>query len=242
MKTEIFEHYSNILDNLISVYDFAKYYFQNPFTLDNGIREGNLKIVSGSSRGCIIDTSYDWVVKYDLEGCGVNTCEKEEHIYEAAMRNSVEKFFVEAIYLGTYCRSFEYFEEKSFEHVYCHVESFMADDFMEEVGEKEEEGEKKKVISIELPLYAYRRANAFFPESILDVGKVRKKLGVSPLTEKHIVVGHEFSKAYTEEEYKKLVAFLEKEGINDLHCGNVGMINGKPVLIDYCGYEEDYSW
>lgn len=236
MKTEIFSHYSNVLDNLIDKYNFAKYYFQEPFFLENSLFEDGLTICSGVTRGCIIDNNYDWVIKYDLWSCGVYTCEKEVNIYRAAMREGVEKFFVEPIYLGTYCRSFEFFNVQSFCDNYEWVNSFNEEIFLKEV----EEMVSLHLITIELPLYAYRRALPFCPMEILDAGKVRRELGVSSLTEKDIAVGAEFARVYQMNEYNKLVSFLEEEGVNDLHSANVGTIAGKPVLIDYCGGEEDY--
>ena len=42
---------------------------------------------------------------------------------------------------------------------------------------------------------------------------------------------------YGEEVVKKLFNFIEKEGIDDLHWGNVGIRkDGSPVLLDYSGF------
>lgn len=40
----------------------------------------------------------------------------------------------------------------------------------------------------------------------------------------------------------KLARFIQTNRINDLHRGNIGFINDRPVLIDFCGYhwENDY--
>lgn len=237
MKAEIFAHYSRILDNLIDRYDFAKYYFQNPFSFMQEIHEDGFKICCGATRGCIIENGYDWVVKYDLGDCGLNTCKKEVQIYEDAKDWGVENCFAEAIYLGTYRRTIDFYDAWDFDNEYYEdVSSFKSEDFEKEVNEMDE----PHPIVIEVPLYGYPRANPFYPEGILDVGKVRRELGASPLTERNIVVGYEFAKAYDADEYELLVSFLEQEGVNDLHCNNVGTIAGKPVLIDYCGYEEDY--
>lgn len=239
MKAEIFSHYSYILDGLIIRHDFAKYYFQSPFSLDYCFKEEEIdvKIACGATRGCLIDEAYNWVVKFDLGECGVNTCKKENNIYEAAMRDGVEKFFAEPIYLGTYCREINFFDAYDFDsYEYENVCDWEDDDFIDTVSRMDE----PHLITIELPLYAYPRANSFSPNGILNVGKARRELGMSPLTERNIVVGYEFARAYGADEYAKLVEFLKKEGVNDLHSGNVGTIAGKPILIDYCGYEEDY--
>lgn len=44
---------------------------------------------------------------------------------------------------------------------------------------------------------------------------------------------------YGLDEYKKLLAFIENWGINDLHGGNIGYRkNGAPVIFDYSGWNE----
>lgn len=42
----------------------------------------------------------------------------------------------------------------------------------------------------------------------------------------------------------KLARFIQTNRINDLHRGNIGFINDRPVLIDFCGYhwENDYYY
>lgn len=45
-----------------------------------------------------------------------------------------------------------------------------------------------------------------------------------------------FSNYYTDSEVEDLVAFIDDNGINDIHGLNVGYIGGFPVLIDYSGY------
>lgn len=47
----------------------------------------------------------------------------------------------------------------------------------------------------------------------------------------------EFLANYGYDEYAKLVKFIEDEYITDLHSGNIGYKDGKPVLVDYCGFE-----
>lgn len=48
--------------------------------------------------------------------------------------------------------------------------------------------------------------------------------------------------AYGEEAWMKLLNFIDKYDIHDLHSGNYGWdaITGKPIIFDYSGYNEDY--
>lgn len=36
---------------------------------------------------------------------------------------------------------------------------------------------------------------------------------------------------------KQLCDFIQKYRINDLHRGNIGFYNSKPIILDFCGYE-----
>lgn len=38
---------------------------------------------------------------------------------------------------------------------------------------------------------------------------------------------------------KKLCTFIQENRINDLHASNIGFCNYKPILLDFCGYEND---
>lgn len=49
----------------------------------------------------------------------------------------------------------------------------------------------------------------------------------------------EFVRYYGAKKYFDFVKFIKEEGINDLHGGNVGYINDRPVIFDYGGYYED---
>jgi hypothetical protein len=48
----------------------------------------------------------------------------------------------------------------------------------------------------------------------------------------------DFIAAHGEEEFMRLSAFLESYGIRDLHDGNLGYIDGFPVLVDYSNFDE----
>lgn len=48
----------------------------------------------------------------------------------------------------------------------------------------------------------------------------------------------DFLNCYGEEAYKKLHDFLADFHIWDMHSGNLGYYNGKPVIVDYGGYHE----
>ena len=47
----------------------------------------------------------------------------------------------------------------------------------------------------------------------------------------------DFINYYGEETFDRLINFLESELVGDLHEGNIGYIDGRPVLVDYSGFE-----
>lgn len=44
-------------------------------------------------------------------------------------------------------------------------------------------------------------------------------------------------KYYGKELFDKLLSFIEDTGIEDLHGNNLGYINGKPVVVDFAGFQ-----
>ena len=47
----------------------------------------------------------------------------------------------------------------------------------------------------------------------------------------------DFIDCYGEEELECLMQFIDENNINDLHRGNIGYKNGKPIIFDFSGYE-----
>ena len=55
------------------------------------------------------------------------------------------------------------------------------------------------------------------------------------LVENYVGVANTFYETYGEEKYNELSRFLSKMKIDDVHSGNIGMIDKSLVLIDYAG-------
>lgn len=50
-----------------------------------------------------------------------------------------------------------------------------------------------------------------------------------------LILAYEY---YGEEKFVEFMKFLYDQNINDLHDGNLGMINGRPVILDYSGFND----
>lgn len=245
---EVFAHYITILDNLIDDYNFFRFYFQSPYSLDENIvgeyeegylKEENIDIRFGASRGCIIDYNFPYVVKFDLDG-EQGACENEVKTYETAKLAGFERYLCEPIYLGDYIRTFEFYP---YTEIVCNnvfFNNFNENDFTEELYYAMDEGLNTKTITICIPLYAYPRAEKYSAKidySHEVKNEVRKSH--SPLAERSSTIGCAFIDEYGLMAFKEFSDFLEEHKVNDLHSGNIMSLNGHLIITDFSGYNFD---
>ena len=248
--TMIFNHYKNILDELLSESNFFKYYFQAPTSLEEDIYwedweeechtlfDNSISIRFGATRGCFIDDTYDYVVKFDLDEAQENgSCSDEILIYDAAAQNGLEKFFAQPIYLGTYTKKIKFYTYSDLYDYFECPEFFDETFFCKKLQSMiEEYNMEKEEITISIPLYAYPRAERynFGHHSDEEVSSFRATHSdVSPLLERSTSVGIAFVKEYGEEVFEKLSEFLLDHKVNDLHSGNVMSYQNHLILTDY---------
>lgn len=247
--TMIFNHFKNILDELIEESSFFAHYFQNPVSLGEDIiwedweecrtlYENNTSLCFGATRGCMVDDSYDYVVKFDLDESENGSCVEEVDIYDAAAQNGLERFFAKPIYLGTYTKTFKFFPWDS-----SLPFDFFDETYFEEKLQKmiDEHRIERKEITISIPLYAYPKAERHeFHVYEEDQDETYRSVSHSnsPLVEREAGIGYAFVKQYGEEVFDALTEFLDKHEINDLHTGNVMEIDGELIFTDYCGYHD----
>ena len=77
------------------------------------------------------------------------------------------------------------------------------------------------------------RISSYVQEYYPDIGE---KYDISPLGVDECVVYELLKRVLGEEKYLLICTFLEEEGVNDIHGGNIGFKNGELVLVDYSGY------
>lgn len=244
-----FQHFNSILDQLIEDNSYFAFYFQSPFSIEDegSLSYGynaprNISMYCGATRGVIADADWDEVVKFELDGYEdeVSPCAAEVSIYEAAVAANLSKCFVKPRYLGTYVKTIKAYPASL---IYEHDDEDACYDMSEssfcrmvnEMGLSEED---MREVTIKLPLYAYEKANNVgwtCDEYEDEEGEIAKSYD-SPLMERAEEVAASFVHEYGEVVYAELSSFLNEWCVNDLHCGNVGWINGRLVLIDYAGY------
>lgn len=246
--TMIFNHFKNILDELIEESSFFAHYFQHPVSLSEDVFQeeecralfdNSTSIRFGVTRGCFIDDTYDYVVKFELLGAQESgSCSDEVLIYDAAAQNGLEKFFAQPIYLGTYTKTFKFFPWNSSLPFDIFDETYFEKKLQEMIDENKIEREE---ITISIPLYAYPKAERHeFRINEEDQDETYRSVSHSnsPLVEREAGVGYAFVKQYGEEVFDALTEFLNEHEINDLHAGNVMEIDGELIFTDYCGYHE----
>lgn len=237
-KKLVFEYYSRLLDKLIDEHDYFKYYFQDPTTQYFGrFREKGLRIRCGIFRGCLISENCDYVVKFPLSETGQECCEREENIYDDALADGLDNFFVEPVYIGLYKKEITYYAS-------CEIDEYYSDcDYDEEYYEECLDTFKTDLeqyrTTIRIPLFAYPKAMPFsrdYEEAPEDVKKyVSSSSSVLRNEGSSDEVACAFVADYGVEKFEELSLFLQQEEVDDLHRNNVGILNGKTVIIDYAG-------
>ena len=234
--------YTKIIDNLIDSSDYWKLYFQAPISLQEEYYEDECIISCGVSRCGIIDRDEknEWIVKIDIEGDArsESLCARELQFYHSAVQAGIKDCFCEAQFLGYYERDLLFYEAQELENL------IYESDLKQFQKELEEESKNLPLCKIHicLPLYGYHKAECEI--NIFDIKPSNKERDfvcehASPLSDRNLNIGFYFLKDWGADMYARLSEFMEDNGINDIHRGNVGIIGGKIVLIDYAGYHED---
>lgn len=247
---KIFNHFSDILDEMIDEFDFFKAYFQNPISLEEDVgyeeetsffRKNNLTIHFGATRGCLIDKNYDYVIKFDLDECEHGSCDDEVNIYQEAKNENLEQYLLEPLFLGIYTKKIRYY---NYTDILDKLDmSYFSETFSEDVNSHLEAGDYvKEEIVIRIPLYAYPRAERYnfkrVDKSSYEISNFITSHPFSPLVTSNPSVGLELVAFYGEEEFNRLSAFFKKRNIDDFHAGNLMLRNNKLYFSDYCGFTE----
>lgn len=230
-KEKIFHHYSQLLDEILDNSEYYKLYFQSCYTFDDDeLIYDNLTLSTGISRACLIDNNYNYVVKIPLASCH-DECDREIYLYGEAIDNNVEQFFARPEFLGFYTKVICAYDIKEVEEYFLWKNQ---EEFWNLFGEIKSTLKKQRII-IELPLYAYPRAEAYKFNHYSLCDEIKARSIQSPLKGHNLAIAASFIGEYGEEQYQKLTSFLYDYDIDDIHLGNVGSINNHICLIDYAG-------
>ena len=227
---DIFQHYSTLLDKVLQGNStYWKTWLQAPFSISRTYMGKSVYVSCGVDRAAIVDMDCDWIVKFGLES--TDQCDSELQLYDRAKHEGMAKYLCECRYVGTYERTIQFWN-------YVVADNFIWED--KDEFEKRFRAIKNGLgprmnIQIELPLYAYKRAT----KADFNFGLSKEELEfcdsyhTSPLTHCYKEVAIRFKNTYGIEEFEKFSECCNNYGINDLHIGNVGMVDGRFVVIDW---------
>ena len=229
---KIFNHFSGILNDLIDSSAFYKIYFQSPYTTEDDIEiNSNISLHTGIARACLVDKSYDYVVKLNFDG--IYDCQRECEIYEEYY--GVEEVFARPVFLGTYTKNIYFYTAKDVE------------DTIDTWNDKEEFDIKfptvvnkcrMRPITISFKLFTYPRATKYIFNTYTEEDEEYASNSDSPLREFNLAIAASFVGDFGTERYNELTDFLNEWGIGDIHFGNVGKINNHIAILDYAGLGE----
>lgn len=237
---EVFKFYSNIIDEMIESDDFFKLFFQRPTSYDDNMdgfcarNRAHYEVCFGASRGCIVSDCQDYVVKFDVEEYDYSRV--EEDITEYAFNCGMDKYIAPCTYIGTYHKKIHFYDINDLDG-FCCSEYFDSSE-LEDIYERSDC--EYMDINIAIPLFAYPKAithphYASAPDrSCYDIASKHD----SPLDNQSREIAARFIEEYGEDAYIEFSDFCLEHGINDIHTGNVGTIDGRFVIIDYAGFED----
>jgi len=225
----MYQHFKDILDTALQHDDYFKIalaYGDSDYMEQDYLEGvGDIQVRAGATRFALIDPYYDWICKadYSTDARGA-VCARELSRYEAAKKFGVADLFTPVVYLGTYKREYVAFD----------VEPYDYD------ADKRSEYDTH-VCCVEFDLYGYKKAemnvhtwHAY--RNLSDDERNSVDVYNSPLMERSSDVGAVFLRDYGLAKFNMLDEFCRVHHINDLHGGNIGILDGKIVLVDYAGY------
>lgn len=211
------QDYFNLIEELEDIFweltDFFEHPSENEFyCFDDAflaVKEDNkeLAVDSGCTKGVIISDNLNYVIKVPfLADHEIDYCAKEVQVYQKAIEEGIEEFFAPSYCIGTYKDVPIYIMEKA-----------------------EIDGVRLKELGVDI----YRKTHKVKKDSYDDWEIYDNHFSGY---ENRRLVKYLFNYYYSNPaKVDKLLSFLDKEYINDIHAYNIGLHDNKTILIDYSG-------
>lgn len=186
-----------------------------------------------TSNAEVVEEVIDASEMYPLPECPCHGCEREE------IEEYKEEFYNAVPYIEDECER-EDFIDKYGTNDYCAVETYLYERAVE-YGVQDAFLEIKEIGMIGASrIYIQEKVDCDSSDKSSSSAEDRESYrSLAKSYRLSDVVGGLFLHDYGEEFVKKLVSFLEEYNISDLHNGNWTVVDGKPKLVDYGGYNED---
>lgn len=232
-----FDHAIDFLSQefFVDGFDSSEIYGGIEFDIPEECQGERRNWVNGASKvcvlleDCVLKTSIDgWIEDFDEETYDslpepeknyflndMDDCAVEFFIYQKAIEEGVSRFF---------CKTEKTRISTIFKQEKCDT---VLSDFHDTQLTKKKNNSSLKVKE-DIALYYCKK----------DLRTIYNALGLFDLKDRvlgNIARGYLLA-YYSVNDLKCLQRFLSKYDINDLHAKNIGMMNGKPVIFDFCGY------
>ena len=183
----------------------------------------------GVSKRVALFYDCDYVLKWNRvnEETGnydFNEAGEEARLYNEAVKCGLDEIFPETFILMTNTNGVCFTIQKRIDFCY--------DDYKYTENERTK-GEKYQLLSCLLKKVFKEEVEKEELDNAFDIWD--KYLGESVCTDWVALVVYFFGMQF----FLNLINFCKKNAINDLHYSNIGFLNNKPIIIDFCGYHRD---
>jgi hypothetical protein len=163
----------------------------------------------GASKYVIVFSNKEYVLKWSED----DSVLMESVIYDRAVDKGISFLFPETIFLGEF-NSIYYSIQQKIDYSAANIPAKDRSKYAKMAKTVTEDIFRKMENGFQVPNCHYNR----------DLHRTWAKVFISL-----------YGKAIA----KKLCTFIQENRINDLHASNIGFCNYKPILLDFCGYEND---
>lgn len=216
------------LHKLICALDISDYGMAQEYDLECALADyfANIRarvytydVHNGASKFCLVPTDPNkmWVLKWALD----DSCETEERLYYDACQRGIEMFFPETHYMFSYMGGVFYIQRKVDNSCYNLPYS------------KVQEYREIAKTSCHSKSQIWKRMEKKFDKA--DYGRGYDR-GLNWTWANMALT------IYGKKKCKALCDFIVEHEINDLHDSNIGYLNNKPIILDFCGYSGGSEW
>lgn len=169
-------------------------------------RSNGYKVQSGATRVCIYREEWNYVLKMDIRLQG-SYCAMEAYNYSRAVEYNVQRVLLPITKVTTLDNGIKVYRQQKFST------EWEFDKFT---------GKERKKLNEAYAKVAKGRAYAHIRNS--NLGDIKREW----LTRVTQLYGKKFMLSLQE--------WADECDVNDLHRGNIGMLKGRPIILDYAGY------
>lgn len=205
----------NLFEQAVNALSAEGYFISTPDIVkilqNNNIisNRGDISRAEGASKYVVVFSKKEYVLKWSED----DSVLMESVIYQRAVDKGISFLFPETILLGEF-HGIYYSVQQKIDYPAAHIPAKDRSRYAKMTKTVTEDIFRKMENGFQVPNCGYNR----------DLHRVWAKVFISL-----------YGKAIA----KKLCAFIQENRINDLHANNIGFCNHKPILLDFCGYEND---